>query len=245
MEGLFIFLVIVGGIVYGLRYLRRREVDKFRDADVGDFRAFSIKQEIKEQQEAVDPMLAKAQAYAAMNPDAVKKPSPPGNGVPESDAADDGDPEKKAELDKLLDGADAPEPVPIQPPFRSKQNLFDEITRTMLAHLARIVPRQVVIMTDVPLSDLAVGDASASADQHFNLSSRKVSYVLYDIVNQRVICGIQYQDQSGALFAKGVFSDIGVPLLEFPLSSDISELEVREALVPVFKKRPAPKRQDP
>jgi hypothetical protein len=113
--------------------------------------------------------------------------------------------------------------------------LFDEVTRNMLILLRKVAPRGVLVLLNVPLSEFVKTDTGETS----NLAALKVTYLLCDATRLEVICGVQHRD-AGATGrqpidqVKSVFGDIGLPLLEFPVSNDISEHEVRDKLDPVL-----------
>jgi hypothetical protein len=220
MKGLLFLVVLVAVIVYGFRYLRRREVEAFLDADMVDFHTFKQKKE--KGVEAPDPLLARAEAYTAMNPTEVP--------VRSSRTADNGDVE-----DELVPAL-APDPNL----YRLKVPGFDEISRNMMQLLTGIVPDDVVVLASVPLSEFVETEA---AEAKFKLDSHRVGYLVCESKDLTILCGVQMRDAAtptrGIDFVKTVFGDIGRPLLEFPLSNDISELEIRDQLDPVLLVREA------
>ena len=135
MEGFLIFVGILVGIGYLLSYMRKREQEKFMDADMVDFHHFKEQQK---QEEEPDPLMARAEAYAALNPDVVtlKKPEEP-------------------EPDPLV-FTDAPDPTL----FELKDQAFDEVTRNMLMLFHRVLPHGVNVLLDVPLSEFVKNEGS-------------------------------------------------------------------------------------
>jgi hypothetical protein len=215
MEGLIIFILLLAGIVYLFRYLRRREIEAFMDADMSDFQSFKATQARKEP----DPLAAKAQAFAALNPNVVK--------LAVSEAGTEG-----IDATEEIDALNVPDPTL----YHARREAFDEVTRNILVQLSKVVPKGITLLTNVPLSDIARAD---TGDAKYRLSSNRVSYLLCHSTDMSVICGLQFRDlgvtgTQGVDFVKGVFSDIDKPLLEFPLSNDISEAEIRDKLDPVL-----------
>jgi len=215
MKGFFLFVVFTTGFVLLLRYLRKREVESFMESDMADFQTFRQTHEVLKKP---DPITAQAEAYAAINPGIIelKKYSP---------GADAG-----VKPDRL-NFVDAPVPIL----HRLKSHLFDEVTRNMLILLGKVAPRGVLVLLNVPLSEFVKTHTGETS----NLAALKVTYLLCDATRLEVICGVQHRD-AGATGrqpidqVKSVFGDIGLPLLEFPVSNDISEHEVRDKLDPVL-----------
>lgn len=209
MKGFIFFLLFVGGLVYLFRWLRQREMNAFRDADMAAFQTYALKQR-KTDSTDTDKVMARAEAYAALNPDVVKLERP---------AADD--------MEDLLT-AQAPDPTL----YRLKTQPFDEVTKNLLAQLGKVLGPAHQCLTNVPLSDFV----RAADGNDFNLKTRQVPYLIVARESLEIVCGLQFKDGAAASvdFLKGVFADIGRPLVEFPVSTDISEAEVREALTEVF-----------
>jgi len=204
VKGLIIFLIVIGGIVYLFRYLRQREIDRFLDADMGDFQSFAI----KNKQESEDTQLrAKAEAYAALNPNVETL-------KPVEDTEEE-----------------APSYVPAPTLYELKAQTFDEVTRNVLIQLSKALPVDVNVLINVPLADFVTSDSPGS---DYKLANNRVAFLLCDAKDLSVICGLQLHDMgtgSGGIdFIKSVFTDIGKPLIEFPLSNDISALEIKDKL---------------
>ncbi|MBO6563783.1 MAG: topoisomerase DNA-binding C4 zinc finger domain-containing protein [Pseudomonadales bacterium] len=210
MEGFLIFVGILAGIGYLLNDMRKREQEKFMDADMVDFHHF---REQQKQEEEPDPLIARAEAYAALNPDVVtlKKPQEP-------------------ELDPLV-FTDAPDPTL----FELRDQVFDEVTRNMLMLFHRVLPHGVNVLLDVSLSDFVKNDGSSLT----NLDTTKVAYLMVETADMKIVCGAQHRDagvtgRQSIDTVKQVFGDINIPLVEFPVSNDISEHEVHDKLDPIL-----------
>ncbi len=215
MKGFFFFVVFVTGFVLLLRYLRKREVESFLESDMVDFQTFKQTHETPGQP---DPVMAQVEAYAAMNPGLVelKKPSPSLDEVAQADS---------------LVFVDAPAPIL----HHLKSSSFNEVTRNMLVLLSKVAPKGVLVLLNVPLSEFVKTDTGEVS----NLATTKVAYLLFNATSLEVICGVQHRDagvtgRQPIDHVKSVFGDIGLPLLEFPVSNDISEHEVRDKLDPVL-----------
>ena len=215
MKGFLIFALIIAAIVVVLRIMRRRELAAFREADMADFRAFDIRQEKQQaDQQGTDQLMARVEAYAALNPDKVKLAAPD-KGLP--------DPLVSAEPDPSL--------------YRPRSANFDEVTRNMLQILARLAPQGAIVLHGVPLSDFVRAEKK---ENEYKLSTQRVAYLICDAGDLGIICGVQHRDRgsemfSGTDFIRTVFGDINRPLLEFPVSADISEAEVKDQLDPVIQ----------
>ena len=212
MKGLFFLAVGIAALVWGLRYLRKREVEAFLDADMVDFHTFTQQQT---RDDAPDPLMARAQAYAAMNPDVVT--------LQQQEVGTDADPS--------IDPSMAPDPHL----YRGKQP-FDEVSRNLIRRLAGILPPGSVMLMNVPLSEFVQAE---DGDARIKLMSYRVGILVCESSDMRVLCGIQLKDGAGRSqrpdFIRTVFGDLGLPLLEFPVSADISEYELRDQLDPVLR----------
>lgn len=216
MKTLFFLITVAVGLVFLFRWLRQREIEQFMDADMSDFHAFKAEQAKLDQP---DPLMAKAEAYAAMNPNVVTL---------KQQATDSA--EQEAEIMPA-----APDPTL----FRQKSPAFDEVTRNMLSRLVSVVPDDVLVLHNVPLSEFV--RTEDGEDAAFKLGTHRVGYLLCQKPDFEVICGIRFRDSGGAAqgsdFVRGVFGDIGKPLLDFPVAADVSALEIRDKLNPVLLSR--------
>lgn len=214
MKTLFVIGLIIVGIIYLLRYLRQREVNAFLDTDMMDFQTFDLQQ--KKEQKTPDPLMARAEAYAAVHPGVVK-----------------------LKRNEAAPGEELPTYVPDPTLYVLKEQVFDEVTRNMLVNLVDIVPESVCVLFDVPLSEFVYAEKDENAAHR--LSTNRIAFLLCNRDDLSVICGVQLKGNGatahGPDFVKSVFSDIGRPLLEFPLSGDISEFEIRDRLDPVLLSR--------
>lgn len=215
MKGFFFLVVFVAGFVLLLRYLRKRELESFMESDLDDFQTFRQTQEALKKP---DPIIAQAEAYALTNPGVIelkRDRSEAGAGV---------------QRDSLIF-----DDAPVSTRHRLKSYSFDEVTRNMLVLLEKVAPGGVLVLLNVPLSEFVKADAGEAS----NLAGIKVSYLLCDATSLDVICGVQHRDVGATGRqpidqVKSIFGDIGVSLLEFPVSNDISEHEVRDKLDPVL-----------
>lgn len=204
-------LLVFAGL--GLRYLRKREVEAFLDADMVDFQTFASK---AKHEQAADPLMARAEAYAALNPALVT--------LNKAETSSDDD------IDPVM--------LPDPHLYRLKLQSFDEITRNLLRLLSSLLPQGFVVLPNVPLSEFVqTEDAGAG----LKLAGYRIGFLICESSDLTVVCGVQLRDAAtgaqGVDFIKTVFGDIGKPLLEFPVSNDISELEVRDQLDPVLQSR--------
>lgn len=209
MKGFTIFLLLVVGIVYLFRWLRQREIDAFRDADVAEFQTHALTRR-KTAAPDTDKAMARAEAFAALNPDIVRLERP------------------ATEMQDELLTAQAPDPTL----YQLKTHAFDEVTKNLLVQLGKVLGPAYQCLTNVPLSDFV----RVTDGNELNLKTRQVPYLVVARGSLEVVCGLQLKDgAAGSVdYLKSVFADIGRPLLEFPVSADISEAEVREALAAVF-----------
>lgn len=211
MKALFFLVLVTLAIGYLLRFLRKREMDAFLDADMVGFQSSGQK---KIESAEPDPLNARVQAYAALHPGVV---------TPDHSAPGD---------------VDLPLAAPDPTLFHLKTTPFNEVTRKMMILLEAIVPKNVSVLVNVPLSDFTRAETGNDA----KLSNTLVAYLVCESRDMSVICGLQHRDvgasgDQGIDLVKNVFGDIGLPLLEFPLSNDISEDEIRDQLDPILASR--------
>ena len=219
MKELLFFVLAIAGLVVLFRYLRQREIDAFLDADMGDFQTFKA----STQTESKDPILSRAEAYAALNPNVVSLKPP---------AVSDGDEPNPASL---------PDPAL----YQLKARAFDEIKRHMLILLNAVSTEKFIVLNDVPLAEFVTCDKAGNESK---LQNTLVAFLVCDKRNMAVICGVQLKGATSAEFIKGVFGDIGKPCIEFPLTTDVSEDEVRDQLDEILhasEEHLCPKRGDP
>lgn len=207
MKTFIVIVVIVVGIVLVLRRMRRRELEAFLDADIGDFQTFQARP-VEATQEK-NALMARAEAYAAMNPGSV---------TPQPLASNDPD---------ALNPLQAPDPNL----FRPKTPAFDEITRNMFAMLSQAAGPDVQVLKDVPLTEFVGADAAAM----MRLSTTRISYLLARRDGLIPLCGIELKDKQALDYLRGVFGDIGLPILVFPAKNDVSLAEIHDQLDPVLR----------
>ncbi|MFT7221744.1 MAG: hypothetical protein ACI8Z1_003366 [Candidatus Azotimanducaceae bacterium] len=207
MTGLFFTLVFFVLLAFGLRYIRKREVERFMEVDMVDFQTFDQQQRSKP-----DPLKAKVEAFAAMNPNVVSL--------------------------KSAEEVDEPNPVsafshPDPALFLLKGSPFDELTSHLFEILKQILPESFVPLRDVSLSDFI--RVESNADATYRLNTTKIAYLICSLPSLRPVCGLilkggeQSQD-----FVRAAFTDVGLPLLQFPATLSLSEAEVRDQLDPVL-----------
>lgn len=192
MKALFFLVLVIVAIGYLLRYLRKRELDTFLDADMVEFQSSGQRQ------------------VESSEPDRLNAP---------------------ADVDPPLA---APDPTL----FHLKTIPFNEVSRKMMILLEAIVPNNISVLVNVPLSEFTRTETGTD----FKLSNTLVAYLVCESRDMSVICGLQHRDvgatgDQGIDFVKNVFGDIGLPLLEFPVSNDISEDEIRAQLDPILASR--------
>ena len=105
----------------------------------------------------------------------------------------------------------------------------------MLVLLEKIASKGVLMLLNVSLSEFVKRETGEASD----LATIKVTYLLCNATTLDVICGAQHRDTGAAGRrsidrVKSIFVDIALPLLEFPVSNDISEHEVRDTVAPVL-----------
>jgi hypothetical protein len=212
VKALFFLMVVFAGIFYLLRYLRQREIDAFLDTDMVDFQSFSLEQ--RKERES-NPLMTRAEAYAALNPNVISLKT------------------------DTNDSEAIPAYVPDPTLYRLKEKTFDEVTRNMLVQLSKVLPSDVTVLINVPLSEFVRSEKEEST--RYKLANNRVAFLLCEVSDLSVVCGLQlYEaDSSGqsADFVKSVFVDIGRPLLQFPLSADVSDFEIRDRLDPILLSR--------
>ncbi len=116
--------------------------------------------------------------------------------------------------------------------FELKPAVFDEVIRSILVRLEEAVVGRYRILVDVPLDDFVRSEVRAEA---MRLRNRRVSFALTPRHNFELVAGI-YLKGAGMdhvkehEFLDSVFTQIGKPLLDFPLVADLSVAEIREQL---------------
>jgi hypothetical protein len=151
-------------------------MNAFRDADMAAFQTYALKQR-KTDSTDTDKVMARAEAYAALNPDVVKLERP---------AADD--------MEDLLT-AQAPDPTL----YRLKTQPFDEVTKNLLAQLGKVLGPAHQCLTNVPLSDFV----RAADGNDFNLKTRQVPYLIVARESLEIVCGLQFKDGAACRLPEG------------------------------------------
>ncbi len=105
----------------------------------------------------------------------------------------------------------------------------------MLVLLGKVAPKGVRVLLQVSLSEFVQTETAESS----NLTAIRVHYLLCDATTLAAISAVQQRDtgtteRQGVDYVKRVFVDIGLPLLEFPVSKNISEHQVRHQLDPIL-----------
>ena len=215
MKDFFFLVVFITGLVFLLHYLRKREVEKFMESDIEGFQTLNQKRQLLKKP---DPIIAQDEAYTALTPCLIGRKQ------------DSSGPDAEAVRDSLIfDDALAPTL------HRLKIYSFDEVIGNMLVLLEKIAPKGVLMLLNVSLSEFVKTETGEASD----LATIKVTDLLCNATTLDVICGAQHRDTGAAGrrsidHVKSIFVDIGLPLLEFPVSNDISEHEVRDTLAPVL-----------
>lgn len=219
MTGLLIFAAFIVGLVLLFRYLRKREVEAFMDADMTDFHLHNA----AAKKENKDPLMARAEAYAALNPNVVSLETTRPSDTEEVDV--------NALPDPTL--------------YRLKAGPFDEIKKHFLITLHEVLESEFALLSDVPLAEFVT---SEKKENDYKLQNTRVGYLICDKKDMGIICGVQFKGEQGGDFIKGVFGDIGLPLVEFPPSADVSRDEISDQLDVILKssgEHPCPKCGDP
>ena len=207
MTGLFFTLVFVVLLVVGLRYLRKREVERFMDVDMVDFQTFDQQQKSKP-----DPLEAKAAAFSALNPNVVSLKTPVAGDEPEP-----------------VSSFSHPDPAL----FLLKSSPFDELTSHLFELVSQILPETFVLLRDVSLSDFI--RVESNVDAAYRLNTTKISYLICSLPSLRPVCGLILKDgEQNQDFVRTAFTDVGLPLVQFPATLSLSEAEVRDQLDPIL-----------
>jgi len=117
--------------------------------------------------------------------------------------------------------------------FRPKNAVFDEVIRSFLQALEQVLDDQYRVFVNVPVKDFAreveQGKMPAPALE------KRVSFVICKKSSLSLVCGILLHDHSPrarhySWLLDSVFTQIGRPLLSFPVENDYSPLEIDEQL---------------
>jgi|TARA_Y100000310_G_scaffold330200_1_gene401465 hypothetical protein len=117
--------------------------------------------------------------------------------------------------------------------FRQKDGVFDDVTRSFLTALDQVLDDHYRAFAQVPVKELvkevSPGKVPAPAME------KVVSIVICKKSNLSLVCGILLHDKSPrarhqSWLLENVFTQIGRPLLSFPLETDYSPAEIDEQL---------------
>lgn len=206
MAWFIIFISIIGVFVMLFRYLRKREMEAFREADMSVFEDFKAKREEK----LVDPIALKAQAFLASS------------GAEKSNAATLPAPESTQPV----------EPVYLlkKDLFDEVHRSFYENLERVAGKKFRIfvgVPLHEFIRTGPEKrSETGLGGKRVS----FLLCNKNAMTIACGIQ----LRGAGSEPGRQFDFLQELFRQIEKPLLDFPLVGNISEAEIREHLQDIF-----------
>ncbi len=210
MTGFLISCALIGIAAVAFSIKRRREIDAFLAADLVDLDGAG-----EEGQAGIDPSVWGASA----------------RGTP-------------ARGDKRSVGQSAARPTNVVAigtdyqaekiaTFRQKDALFDHVTQSFLKALDQVLDDHYRVFVNVPVKEIVkeVGEAKLPAPALEKL----VSIVICKKINLSLVCGILLHDKSPrarhqSWLLDSVFTQIGRPLLSFPLETDYSPLEINEQL---------------
>ena len=197
MEGFLIFAIVIAVIVMFFRFLRKREIAAFRQADMAALQSFNSDREKsgKEPVEIPDEALVARAALLTKVPD------------------------------KALE-------------VELRKGLFDEIHQRFYFELERAVEKQLGIFLHVPVNAIVRCDS----DLQNRLLHKTVSFVICHPVSLKVIAVIQLKNggsgADGELDLKTrILSEVGIPLITYPMISGISATEILDQLGPVMEKQ--------
>lgn len=208
MVSFIIFIFIVVGLWMLLRYLRTREIQAFRDADMSVFEDFTARRE----ERLIDPLAVKAQALAAKN--AAKNAA------------------KMIKNNSSIATLPAVDhSLPVQPIYTLKKGVFDEAHRSFYEDLQEVTGSRYRVLIDVPLGEFVqVEESSAQV-----LEGKRISTLLCEKKGMVIACGIQLEGAGAEFkqqfeFLQSLFLQIGKPLFDFPPVNNISKTEIRARL---------------
>ena len=200
MSGFVIACCLIGLAVMGFSIKRRREVNAFMAAELTDF----VDTVADEEKEVVEPVWGEKRIVGQLE------------AIPENVVA----------IGNEYQSADIAT-------FEKKPALFDEVTRSFLTALDQVLGDQYRAFVNVPVKDfvkeLQPGNVpSPSLEQC-------VSIVISKKTDLSLVCGILLHDHSPrarhqSWLLDNVFTQIGKPLLSFPIENDYSPLEIDEQL---------------
>lgn len=203
MAGFLIVCALIAIAAVGFGMKRRREVDAFLAADFADFVEFRKSGD-------GDQLAAEPSAWGG------KRIVGTASAAPANVIAIGTD----YEADEIAS-------------FRQKDALFDQVTRSFLMALDQVLDDHYRAFVNVPVKDFVkevqTGKVPSPALE------KKVSIVICKKSNLSLVCGILLHDKSPrarhySWLLESVFTQIGRPLLSFPLETDYSPLEINEQL---------------
>jgi hypothetical protein len=203
MLGFIIFSGIVIGSVLGLRYLRAREIEAFREADMSAFEEFKADRE----ESQIDPIAVKAQSFLA---------GKSGNAST-----------------KIVALPAAESVQPLRPVYEMRRELFSEINRNFYRNLESVAAKDYRIFVDVPLEEFVTVSQEKTGDRILkgkSISYLLCSKTELTVVCGIQLRGAGQEPNRQFEFLKDLFLQIEKPLLDFPLVGDISREEIKEKL---------------
>jgi predicted nucleic-acid-binding Zn-ribbon protein len=203
MMGFIVFLGVVVGSFFGLRYLRRKEMEAFREADMSVFEEFDAERK----EEAIDPIAIKAQSYLAAT--------------------------SKSAGSNVVALPSAETSQPLKPVYKLRRELYTEVYRHFFKNLEEVTGGNYRIFVDVPLEEFIVVSQEKTGERilkgktiSYLLCSRADLVVVCGIQ----LRGAGPELNRHFEFLKGLFLQIEKPLLDFPLVNNISKREIKEKL---------------
>jgi hypothetical protein len=111
--------------------------------------------------------------------------------------------------------------------FQLRDSLYDEVTRSFLANLYRVLGDNYSVIPKLRLSDLINGGRESG--KPFGVLTESIDFTICDKADLTVLCCIQLSGGSGEHLEK-IFSQLGVPLLNLSVGVSYSELEIKDYL---------------
>ena len=201
MEGFVLFACIIVAFGWFMRRLRLKEIESFLDSDFDDPLELS-KPESGEP--VVDPLLARAHAYL----------------------------EKDYPKTGVVSLPDADEPSPVANRYKTRDTILPERYRLMLKVLGEELGASYGILLDLRWSDFIEGEDE-------DLRRHAISFLVCTENYTRIVAGIDYifddeqanRNSRKLKLLRGLFEDIGKPLILFADTGELTEEEIRKGLL--------------
>jgi len=197
MSIVFIFVIVLIVMFYLFRLKRKREMAEFKDANFADFVEFEADKPTATGGEGAVTAIA-ANVISAAATSIEERSKPVAELMPTS-----------------------------KEKFEMRDSLYDEVTRSFLTNLYRVLGDSYSVIPNIELSDLI--NAGGEAGNPSGALSESIDFTICDKADLTVLCCIQLSGGSGKHLKK-IFSQLGVPFIKLSVGASYSELEIKEYL---------------